>query len=278
MEAVFAYNNSDDFDEKVLLENFSSLLDGEDTNDGGMSVELYVFCPFCPSVKQMDTDDRHGPELEYNYVTHPMVWCSIHCCRSVLLKNTAKIMTNVAREYIDKIDTYIDEINKINDTHGRTDINLSADKLVFFSVKLAFIKKMTDHIIGAFECKDVMPDDVAREFSDAHTSVIITPNKYSTEFLDVDKHRHDIELFLATNEIAKKYNVKYRADKSNERAIKYADDMKILNLGLDVGSYDAYGPVKPYPKSTNTDHDGVVIRLLCVDENGKEFIMKFWGD
>lgn len=264
MEAVFAYNNADDFDEKVLLENFSSLLGGENTNDHDMDVELYVFCPFCPKVQKMDTDDL-GPELEYNYVTHPMVWCSINCCRSVLLKNTAKIMTNVAREYIDKIDAIIDKTNeKIN-------------KFVFFSVKLAFIKKMVDHHIGTFECKDVMPDDVAREFSDVHTSVI-TPHAYRNDTPGEEKHMHDVELFLATNEIAKKYNVKFRTDKSNERAIEDADDMKILNLGLDVGSYNAYGPVKPYPKCTNTDHDGVVIRLLCVDENGKEFIMKFWGD
>lgn len=232
MEVIFAISNSNDADEKLLSDKIKAILD----NTLEPKEDFYVFCPFCNKMQNMyEYDYDEPPILKCDNLVYPMIWC---CCRSVLLPNTVKAIT--------KDEIKIDIINKMGN-------------VTFFSVKLAFIKKMTDSAIGIFECDKAMSDDAAREFSDAY------------------QRECNIHRFISTNEIAKKYHIYLRPFDGDEFET-YPDeherkrmDAKILNLGVVVDSYDVFHPAKPYPSSTDLDHKGVIMRLLCVDENGKEF-------
>lgn len=249
MNVVFAYDNTEDEKETDLLRDLRNMLDMHGVGNSIEIENMQMFCPICHKVGSLDNPDENPYLATDDYITHPMIWC---CCKSVLLSNTAKIVPadEISQEYKNEV--------------------ANLDSTVFFTVKLALIKKIVDNNLGRFECDVSIPDSDARKFSDAFYESTLT-------------HRE----FVETNEIAKKYDIRLRdghIDDMKESVSDYDDNAdskfinaKTLNIGIKVNSYDILNPVLSYPRSTNLQHDDTVIRLLCADENGEEFCANFWG-
>jgi hypothetical protein len=49
-------------------------------------------------------------------------------------------------------------------------------------------------------------------------------------------------------------------------------------VSLACDSYDAMEPLVPYPETFNTAHDGISMFLNCVNSEGCEFLVEYWGD
>lgn len=251
VETVFVYNNTENASKKAILREFKHILNMRGFDDPFDINEMQIFCPFCLKMNCIDSTCKDPYLATDDYITHPMIWCD-NCCRSVLLVNTAKIVpaTQISNEYKNKVE--------------------NLDTSIFFTVQLAFVKKIVDDILGRFECDVAIPNDEARRFSD--------------DYYDCEG---DTEQFLETNEIAKKYNIRLREghfddikdatdDFDNNHNSKFIN-AKTLNIGIKVGSYNVLEPERSYPRSTNLQSSDVVIRLLCVDERGEDFCANFWG-
>lgn len=245
---VFVYDNAQNDNKNAILRELKNGLHLRGFGDPLEPSKMWMFCPECQRASIID--EEGDPELDTDdYVTHPMISC---CVKSVLLPNTAKIVqaSDVNKEYIRQIDC--------------------TNNMIFITVRLAFIKKIIDNNLGAFECDVPIPDDAARKFSDAYYEC-----------------KTDKAEFVETNEIAKQYGIRlydWHFDDVSESIHDFGTNheskfinAKTLNIGIKVNSYDVLKPASPYPRSTNLTHADTVTRLLCIDENSEEFYVNFWS-
>lgn len=244
--------------------------------------DLFICCPTCNTFNNVCDDDRSCNkknvylEIE-DYVQHPMLWCDDCGALVILLKDTVKM---VSKEYIEsKNPNYFN-----NKEHKEI---LDNPKSKFVSVTNAFIKKFTPNSLSCFESKKQLSSDETSLFSEKWNKfesvckpkmheeldrIFNEQSKTYQEYMNllINCENEQIKIFLNSNETAVKYGITH----SNFNT----DDRTILNISVDVNSYDINKPTIPYVQSIKTHHDGCHIYVLCENEKGEEFTSTVWGD
>lgn len=136
------------------------------------------------------------------------------------------------------------------------------------SIQNAFIKKVTEECMGSFVSeKQILNKEVFKFLND------LTETCPKFLYKTSEKDKEDMNLFLKHNPIAIKYGIKYGRQEYNRDNKNYK---RILNISVDVNSYDLNKPKVPYPESISID-TGDLIHLLCENEKGDEFYAITWG-
>lgn len=259
-------NNDGEIDDNInvtneqIIEDFSTyILNIENFCFGCPRVgehfeNFYVFCPSCCDCENNECEDFNVELQIDDYVDQPMIWCR---CQGLifLLKDTVKV---VSKEYIESVNPkYFTAL----DDEKKTIFDDPKNK--FVSVRNAFIKRMTDSRLDRFCSKKQLSSDETSQFSEDMEKSF---NLYSCK-------EEDILNFLKSNSIAIKYNI----EKRNENEYNL-DSKEVLNIFVDVNSYDLNEPKIPYVPSISLSHDGVYIHVLCEDEKGNDFTSRVCGD
>lgn len=285
MESFFCYNFKEENDEKIenVLEHMFALLNDE------INVQecddLFICCPTCNIVNDVNfCNGRRDCNKRYvyleieDYVGHPMLWCDACDGLIILLKDTVRV---VSKEYIES------KNSKYFSNQEYKEI-LNNPKNTFVSVRNAFIKKFTPTKLSTFVSKKQLSSDETSLFSkewnkfksdmEIKKKLNILEKQYETYDMYIQaetKYENDlIKTFLKNNEIAVKYGIVF----SNSDDRDDVDVRTILNISVDVNSYDINKPVVPYVQSIDTNHDGCHIYVLCENEKGEEFASAVWGD
>lgn len=280
MESFFCYN----FKEENQIENVVEYIFDILNNDISVQEcdDLFICCPTCNIINDVNfCNDSRDCSKKYvyleieDYVEHPMLWCDDCGALIILLKDTIKM---VSKEYIETKNP-----NYFNNKEHKEILNNPKNK--FVSVRNAFIKKFTPTTFLRFESKRQLSSDETSLFSEEwnrcesdieiKTELNILEEQYKTYEMYLNsktKYKNErIKTFLETNEIVVKYGILMSND-------NHADDRTILNISVDVNSYDINKPAVPYVQSINTNHDGCHIYVLCENEKGEEFTSMVWGD
>ena len=227
--------------------------------------QFYAFCPSCQNLSLSGCGE--GDVFVEDYVDHAMIWCNKCNAHIFLLNKTAKVVT---KEYIeDKNPAYF---ANLTDKQKQTFDN---PKNKFVSVQNAFIKKLTDNRLSSFASEKQLSSAESSQFSEDLGRMYGKSDEFFEEFVQ-------------KNPIAVKYGIKYRgeddddndsdndSDNKDDNSCTY--DKKILNISVDVNSYDLEKPKIPYVSSIDTSHDGTYLYVICEDENENEFYSRLWGD
>lgn len=216
--------------------------------------QFFSCCPTCRTWSD-------GNVAIDDYVDHAMIWCNKCNAHIFLLNKTAKVVT---KKYIeDKNPAYF---ANLTDEQKRT---FDDPQNKFVSVQNAFIKKLTDSRLSRFASEKQLSSAESSQFSEDLGSMYGKTDEF-------------FEQFVQKNPIAVKYGIKYRGSDNDYNDNDYNDnsctyDKKILNISVDVNSYDLEKPRIRYVKSIDTSHGGIYLYVMCEDENKKEFYSRLWG-
>lgn len=203
-----------------------------------------AMCPFCGDVKEeelLQADDYVYP--------CPMTWCYTGDCQeySVLLEDNAQIIDK--SELPEKLQAYMDKCK---------------DELIPYKIPLAKVLKIMNRQFYDFKFKDNSHSGENMTEADMRKMIELSPglcNDPSEEF----------KAFLNKWGLIPK-------DDEDQFDYEYPGDDLDFTFHLPVNSYDVFGPETPFPENFDLAHDGIYIYLQCLDADGKQFIMTFWGD
>jgi hypothetical protein len=237
-------------------------------------IELLLICPYCLQIN----------EIELDYCTIPMLWC-LQCGRKACIdmRNIKKISDNF------KVDPNIIDIKSINLNCGIDGNDIDKNFKYCFEANCFYITKIsswqftdfyTDKVWSPFESEMFLKLLYSLWERKRDNYLAISPNLKKLflydEFMNI--------MFGKNLELAKK-QIETSFDFSNLRdffiILEEPDNTEIkkLNMGLNVCSFDLENPRNRYPKEFCTDHDGIYMNYEYYDSVDNDFkVGCYWGD
>jgi hypothetical protein len=240
-----------------------------------------VICPFCMHVGAL------FHKIQWmDFTGHEMLWCPNCCAKSIILRETAQIITN---EHLVKMLPP----NKINEMTYEYDVLSNNNPLksqgmrhVFYMFDIAKILRLSNHQCHSYkitQLTDFTPtldkmfiNGISRiisgymQFSpyDTHNFIINNNLCNISENADVFKQKQNATMdtfnIVCGNAVE---SFDFYKDQHSISVTPYFWDMSLL-----VDSYDINNPIAPYPACV-IHHDDLsdVVYLLCTDSNGDIF-------
>lgn len=225
--------------------------------------DMYVKCPFC----------FRWDEIITGYNDLPMLWCDGCGARTVLdVSSAVQIDSNLIYKEFARY--------AYPKTYKKKQI---IDAL---EVDAYFIKRMCNKQLDRLEVVGNYDEKVVRRFMEENYSGSKTESSSRFNNDDIEEYnirivppikyksgrKKDTDVYERVYEHESKY-----VDFDNDHESVYEDDSNYLELTdapfkayLTVDSYDLEEPLRPYPKTIDTSHDGAVIYMDLVKViNGK---------